>query len=125
MTALSLSIVIPDNRILFYQCQRCTACCRWPGAVRLVNDEIDRIAGFLNLEVRDFVERYTRILPDRTGLSLVERPNHECIFLEGNQCVIQPVKPDQCAGFPNRWNFPGWTESCHAIPVLKLKSEHE
>ena len=40
------------------------------------------------------------------------------IFLEGRDCAIQPVKPRQCAGFPNTWNFPGWREACEAVPVL-------
>ena len=29
-----------------YVCQRCTACCRWPGDVRVEEEEIARIAGF-------------------------------------------------------------------------------
>jgi Fe-S-cluster containining protein len=57
-------------------------------------------------------------------LSLIARPNHECIFLEGtNVCKIQAVKPQQCAGFPNAWNFPGWREVCVAVPVLKKASD--
>jgi hypothetical protein len=27
------------------------------------------------------------------------------------------VKPEQCSGFPNKWNFPGWRQVCEAIPV--------
>ena len=39
-----------------------------------------------------------------------------CIFLEGvNTCLIQPVKPEQCRGFPNAWNFPGWRDMCEAV----------
>ncbi|MEJ0090969.1 MAG: hypothetical protein WDM80_14655 [Limisphaerales bacterium] len=29
---------------IFYECQRCTACCRWPGQVRLADVEITRLA---------------------------------------------------------------------------------
>lgn len=32
-------------------------------------------------------------------------------------CRIHPVKPEQCSGFPNTWNFPGWRQVCEAIPV--------
>ena len=40
-----------------------------------------------------------------------------CIFLEGQDCKIQPVKPQQCRGFPNAWNFPGWREVCEATEI--------
>ena len=30
----------------------------------------------------DFVQQFTRVRPDRQGLSLIEKPNGECIFLE-------------------------------------------
>lgn len=104
----------PDT---FYVCQRCTACCRWPGDVRLEEEEIPRIAGFLGLDEEEFIGRYTRLRSNRRGLSLVERENHECIMLEDGGCRIHEVKPSQCAGFPNRWNFPGWRDSCEAVPI--------
>ncbi len=84
--------------------------------------EIEAIAAHLKLEVRDFIERYTELLPSRRGLGLISKPNHECIFLEGKDCSIQAVKPRQCAGFPNTWKFAGWREVCEAIPVVKSKS---
>lgn len=102
---------------MFYVCQRCTACCRWPGDVRLEYGEIPRIAGFLGLGEDEFIGKYTRLRTNRQGLSLVEKDNHECIMLEGDSCIIHPVKPGQCEGFPNKWNFPGWRDVCHAIPV--------
>lgn len=100
-----------------YQCQRCTNCCRWPGFVRVSPDEIGRIAHFLGLEEDDFIQRLTRLRPARDGLALLDKPNGECFFLEGRDCRIQAVKPSQCSGFPNTWNFPGWREVCEAIPV--------
>ena len=85
------------------QCHRCGACCRHPGEVRLEPAEIARIASFLGLSEPDFVEEHLRLRQDRRGLALKERPDHSCIFLEGNACVIQSVKPGQCLEFPNRW----------------------
>jgi uncharacterized protein len=38
-------------------------------------------------------------------------------MLDGSACRIHPVKPGQCAGFPNKWNFPGWRDVCEAVPV--------
>jgi uncharacterized protein len=100
-----------------YVCQRCTACCKWPGDVRLEDGETARIAEFLGMSEDDFIQRYTRLRTNRQGLSLIEKDNHECIMLDGDACRIHPVKPDQCKGFPNQWNFPGWRDLCKAVPV--------
>lgn len=102
---------------VYYQCQRCTKCCKWPGQVKLTEGDITRIANFLQLSEQDFIQDWTRLRPDRRGLALIEKSNGECIFLDGRDCRVQPVKPTQCAGFPNTWNFPGWREVCEAIPV--------
>lgn len=101
---------------IFYECQRCTACCRWPGQVKLATHEISRIAAYLELDDRTFIETHTRLRPDRTGLALNDRPDGSCIFLENNACAVQPVKPRQCRDFPNLWNFPGFDRICRAIP---------
>lgn len=79
--------------------------------------EIPRIAAFLGLSETAFIEQFTRLRTNRQGLSLLEHENHECIMLEGDSCRIHPVKPTQCAGFPNRWNFPGWRDLCQALPL--------
>lgn len=100
-----------------YVCQRCTACCKWPGDVRLEEEEIPEIAAFLGLGEMEFIERFTRLRANRNGLSLLEKENHECVMLDGIDCRIHEVKPAQCRGFPNRWNFPGWRQVCEAIPV--------
>ena len=102
---------------IFLECQRCTACCRWPGQVRLTDAEITRLAAFQGLSEHEFIQRFTRLRPDRQGLALQEKPNSECIFLAGDDCVVQPVKPQQCRDFPNLWNFPGSAQICRAIPV--------
>lgn len=101
---------------IYYDCQRCTACCRWPGNVRLSDSEVTALAKFKGLSEFDFIQQYTRLHTDRRGLSLIEKANHECIFLEGIDCTVQPVKPQQCRDFPNKWNFPGFEKVCQAIP---------
>lgn len=102
---------------VWYQCDRCTVCCKWPGDVRLEDGEVEKIASFLGMETQDFIDQYTRLRTNRTGLSLIEKENHECIMLDGKNCRINPVKPEQCKGFPNVWNFPGWQDVCHAKPI--------
>ncbi len=93
----------------FLECQRCAVCCRWPGWVR-------GSAAFLGPGEREFIARHTRLRPDRRGLALLEKANGECDFLEGRDCRIQPVKPQQCRDFPNGWNFPGFERFCRAVP---------
>jgi Fe-S-cluster containining protein len=113
----------PGNRSIsldsenYYVCQRCTACCKWPGDVRLEDDEIPAIAAYLKLSEQEFLGQFTRLRSNRQGLSLIEKSNHECIMLDGNACRIHPVKPSQCAGFPNKWNFPGWQQVCEAKAI--------
>jgi hypothetical protein len=102
-----------------YQCQRCTACCRWPGQVKVGEAELAAMAALLGMEEWAFIQKFTRLRPQRDGLALLDKENGECIFLEGRDCVVQDAKPIQCKGFPNTWNFPGWRSSCEAVPVLK------
>ena len=102
---------------VYYQCQRCTNCCRWPGFVKVDDTDIAAISAQLGLSEHDFIQLYTRLRPRGEGLALIDKANGECIFLHGRDCAVQSVKPRQCLGFPNTWNFPGWREVCEAIPV--------
>lgn len=106
-----------------YQCRRCANCCKWPGEVPVSDLELERIARFLGTSLYDFVAEYTDLRLSRSGLTLKEKPGGECVFLDGIDCRINPVKPDQCAGFPNQWNFPGWRGQCEAVPVPLERSK--
>jgi len=107
-----------DNPSVTYLCQRCGNCCRWPGDVIVTDDEVSAIAAHQGLAVEEFIQRFTRLSANRRHLSLIEKEDGACFFLDGaNVCRIQPVKPEQCKGFPNRWRFEGWREICEAIEV--------
>jgi Fe-S-cluster containining protein len=108
---------------IFLECQRCTACCQWPGQVRLTDAEITRLAAFKGMSEPDFIQQFTRLRWDRGGLALQEKPAGGCIFLEGGDCSVQAVKPQQCRDFPNLWNFPGFEKVCQAIPRLVGEEE--
>lgn len=110
---------------IFLECRRCTACCRWPGQVRLSDAEITRLAEFQGVSEHDFIQQFTRLRQDRLGLALQEKPDGACIFLEGNDCAVQPVKPRQCREFPNLWNFPGFEKICHALPREVTEDEYQ
>jgi hypothetical protein len=63
--------------------------------------------------------------PRRQGLALEDKPSGECIFLEGNDCAINSVKPQQCREFPNLWNFPGFREVCRAKEIALDHAEYK
>lgn len=81
------------------------------------DEEIASLAAFSGLSEHDFIQRFARLRHDRQGLVLEEKPNGECIFLEGSDCVVQAVKPQQCRDFPNRWSFPGFEKICQAKQI--------
>jgi Fe-S-cluster containining protein len=110
---------------IFLECQRCTACCRWPGQVLLNDAEIARLAAFKGLSEHDFIQQFAKLRADRRGLALREQPDGACIFLEGENCAVQPVKPQKCREFPNLWNFPGFEKVCHAVPREVSAAEYE
>ncbi len=83
------------------------------------------MASFRQITEHEFIQRYTRLRQDRRGLALAEQANGECILLEGNDCAVQPVKPRQCRDFPNLWNFPGFEQTCRALPRLVSEEEYQ
>lgn len=83
------------------------------------------MAGFLGLDESTFIERYTRLRASRRGLALAERANFECVFLDGRDCRVQAVKPQQCRDFPNLWRFPGCETHCRAVPREVSDAEYE
>jgi Fe-S-cluster containining protein len=101
-------------------CERCTACCRWPGEVRLSDEEVAQLAAFKELTEQEFIERFTRLRADRQGLALKEQAGGACIFLEGRDCAVQAVKPQQCQDFPNRWMNSLWGK----VPLETIQKEY-
>lgn len=97
-----------------FKCKRCGACCKWSGYVRLLGDESEYIANFLELELHFFTAQYTVLTRDRRNLSLIEKANGNCIFFNDDPpgCAINPVKPKQCRNFPHQWNFADWQSGC-------------
>ena len=105
-----------EHRIYF--CARCGACCRWAGYVDVDAAEIERIAAYLRMDSRRFIKKYAREISGRAQLSLIEKRNSDCIFFgPPNICRIYPVRPKQCAVFPNAWAFPGFEQTCRAIKL--------
>jgi uncharacterized protein len=86
---------------LRFACTRCGNCCTGaPGSVRVSEDEAVELARFVGLDLADFHERCTRLLPDgATGL--LERANLDCIFWSRTEgCLVYAVRPRQCRTWP-------------------------
>lgn len=85
---------------LKFSCTGCGKCCTgFPGFVWVSDQEMKELAAYFKLSVEDFQEKYTRQLKGR--VSLKEDPHtYACIFLQGKQCTIYPLRPKQCRTFP-------------------------
>lgn len=86
---------------LRFACTRCGNCCTGePGSVRVAEDEAAHLARHVGLDLAAFHERFTRVLDDGST-SLIEKPNHECIFWSPEQgCSVYEVRPLQCRTWP-------------------------
>ncbi len=82
-----------------FQCQSgCTKCCEQQGFVYLTEEDIPRLAAYLNLDDPAFEKRYVY----RTkNLRRLRVPRHaQCEFLKEGGCSVHPAKPTQCRAFP-------------------------
>lgn len=52
---------------IFWECDRCTACCRWPGQVRLTEADVARIAAYLQWTETEYIQGHTRLNFQRNG----------------------------------------------------------
>jgi Fe-S-cluster containining protein len=99
-----------------FACRRCGRCCRGHGYVWIFEEDVERLAKALKLEVSEFTRRYTRLTRDRRGLSLTEKEGGDCVFLdEPGYCRVNDVKPQQCREFPSGWNYSGFERFCRGM----------
>jgi Fe-S-cluster containining protein len=75
--------------------------------VLLTEVDIARLAAALGLDERTFIDRHTRLASNRSHLSLCEKSDGSCEFLEGDRCVVHGARPQQCRDFPSGWRVEG------------------
>lgn len=99
-----------SDRVRF-RCMRCAACCRHiQSTVMIEVKDAFYLAKYLGITVAEFYDRYTEmLLLEDTGfpvflLKAVGKDN-SCVFLKGNRCSVQDVKPRTCKLYPF-WVFP-------------------
>ncbi len=86
-------------RCLGPECGDCCSGKHGPGAVWLGREEVERLAAYLSLTVRELRHRYLRRLGGRT--SLRERANFDCVFYRpGEGCSVYEARPLQCRTYP-------------------------
>lgn len=100
-----------EERITKNACLRCGTCCRWPGHVFLVPEDVTLLAKHVGMGEAEFISSYTRLASNRGGLSLTEQPDGACVFLNGNTCSVYDGRPKQCREFPKGWKVEGCPES--------------
>jgi len=123
------------GRLAFrFQCQPgCTNCCSRPGDVFLTEEDITRIAAYLELEPAEFEKRY--IEPRSQPKRLTTPRPRTCHFLVAGGCRIHEVKPMQCRVFPfwpeNIETRAGWSSLrryCPGVgtgPLVTIQSVRE
>lgn len=111
---MTLKVIQPNPQLwyrdgLSFSCTQCGNCCTGgPGYVWISQEEIARMAQYLEISTQELLEKYCRKLGER--ISLQERRtaegNYDCIFLEEEPgtrkriCTVYPVRPLQCRTWP-------------------------
>lgn len=97
-----------------FVCLRCNECCKQPGFVYLSEKEVDEYASYLDLDPREFLDRFCEIL-DRRKIVLKKKQDEVCVFLSDSGCKIHEVKPSQCVQFPLKWRTPRSFDYCEGM----------
>ena len=90
---------------IFYECDRCTACCRWPGEVRLDDGEIARISAFLKVPEVQFIQQHTRLTQDRRGLALNDKPNYQAFWKKSGTGLRTPAGCTSAPDVVSMWRI--------------------
>ena len=86
---------------LRFECQPdCGGCCTNHDEysyVYLENDDLEKLAAFLNLSPQAFVEGYAEV---EEGYTFLKMDHPDCPFLKDKRCTVYAARPTQCRTFP-------------------------
>ncbi len=108
---------------LCFTCTQCGDCCTgFEGYVWVTREDVRRLGEFLGYSEERMMRRYIRQVGRR--LSLVEKPNFDCVFWEtGKGCTVYEARPPQCRNFPfwkeNIRSKSSWEEVITECPGVK------
>ena len=106
---------------LRFTCTGCGDCCSGaPGFVWVSEEDIQRLADHLKLDVDTFERRYVR----RVGIrkSLIEYSDGDCVFFDPQKrnCSLYEARPLQCRTWPfwdsNIESKAAWKHTCQVCP---------
>jgi hypothetical protein len=89
-------------------CRQCAECCR-ATEVQLAGRDIAKLARFLGIPEKRFLEEYTAL--DQEGAIILRRSQDGCVFLDGNDCTVYEARPGNCERFPHLLRGAGSLES--------------
>jgi Fe-S-cluster containining protein len=89
-------------------CRQCAECCR-VSEVPLAERDIHKLAHFLGLSEKSFLEKHTA--RDEGGALILRRNAQGCEFLQGNDCTVYEARPGNCERFPHLLRGSGSLES--------------
>jgi Fe-S-cluster containining protein len=89
-------------------CRQCAECCRVT-EVPLAERDIQKLAHFLGLSDKSFLEKHTA--RDEGGELILRRNAPGCEFLRGNDCMVYEARPGNCERFPHLLRGSGSLES--------------
>jgi len=80
-------------------CQECGQCCYGFGGTYVSDEDIQKIAKYVQTDSKTFVEKYCVLSGSRWVLR--QRSDGYCMFEKGKRCDIHPVKPKMCREWPH------------------------
>jgi uncharacterized protein len=85
---------------LKFKCTECGKCCTGaPGYVWVTENEMEAIAEFLKIDLKEFMRKYVRRVGQRYSL-LESKQTFDCVFLKDKKCQVYGARPKQCRTFP-------------------------
>lgn len=86
-----------DATFASIDCLACANCCKTTPAL-VSNEDINRIAKFLRISTKEFIQQYIR--KDSDGDTVLKTT--PCVFLQNdNTCAIYEVRPFACKDYPH------------------------
>jgi Fe-S-cluster containining protein len=109
---------------------QCSSCCRHEsGFVFLSEKDVSVLLAHTRMDYADFVREYCRWVGEdgEERLSLMEKPNFDCIFWDRN-CTVYQYRPLQCRTFPFWQSMvvsPGaWAAAARDCPGINRGAVH-